>query len=94
MSYDVNPDGITTRPIPLMGTPPDVGVGKSIKSYLELRRLIKLSRAKGQKVHHLVEVRHFKRLLLSTRKTPSVALTKTEHNGSDAGIEKVTYLWN
>ena len=62
---------------PIMGTPPVPTFGK-VDTYIKLAKLTKQLKGAIQ-AHHLVEVRHLKRLLLSTKNAPSVLLSKADH---------------
>lgn len=60
-----------------MGMPPDVGIGQ-LGTYIKLTKLAKELKG-GLEAHHLLEIRHLKRLFKSTREAPAVLLTKTDH---------------
>ncbi|MPN19840.1 hypothetical protein SDC9_167212 [bioreactor metagenome] len=75
-TFNVDRFGKITGIAPIMGTPPDVGIGM-IGGY---RKLTQLAKGLRLQAHYLLEVRHLKRLLKSSRNAPAVLLTKEEHS--------------
>ncbi|HRQ49451.1 MAG TPA: RHS repeat-associated core domain-containing protein, partial [Agriterribacter sp.] len=59
------------------GIAPAPSLGK-VDTYMKLAKLTKNLKGTIQ-AHHLVEVRHLKRLFLSTKNAPSVLLSKADH---------------
>lgn len=75
--YSYNMDGEVIGVAPTMGLPPDIGIG-TIGPYNVLTKITKGSKGAIQ-AHHLIEARHLKRLLMSTKDAPSVIITKADH---------------
>ena len=75
--YQYSMNGQASTYSPIMGTAPLPGIGK-IGAYSQL---VKMTRGyKGAiQAHHLIEVRHLKRLMMSTKNSPSVILSKSDH---------------
>ncbi|MBV6462387.1 MAG: hypothetical protein HJHJAOHD_02536 [Flavobacteriales bacterium] len=62
---------------PITGTGPTTSIGK-LGAYIELAKLTKGFNGAIQ-AHHLVEVRHLRRLMMSAKNAPSVILSKADH---------------
>ncbi|WP_321286511.1 hypothetical protein [uncultured Sunxiuqinia sp.] len=75
--YHYNIDGKATGLAPIMGVTPTPGIGK-LGTYAKLAKMTRGYKGAIQ-AHHLVEVRHLRRLMMSTKNAPSVILSRTDH---------------
>jgi RHS repeat-associated protein len=85
--WRVNDQGYVIGLVPITGTAPAPNVGK-MGSYNMLKKLTKGYKSAIQ-AHHLIEVRHLKRLLMSTKNAPSVILTKANHAKLTKKLQKL-----
>jgi RHS repeat-associated protein len=75
--YHYNLEGQATGLAPMMGVAPSPGIGK-VGTYAKLAKMTKGYKGAIQ-AHHIVEVRHLRRLMKSANNAPSVILNRTDH---------------
>ncbi len=87
LSFYINDKGEIVGVYPITGTAPLPGIGR-LDTYA---KLIMLTRGHGGAIqaHHIVEVRHLQRLLISTREAPAVILTRADHVLLTSTLQKV-----